>query len=251
MDAIKHRVKVGGFITEYVDCPCKEVRTEADLEAEKASESSRFAAQRAELVKTSHVPAKFFPAAQDGFDGFDMSGRESLRPILNQLIRIASGFPEKLPSGIILTGPVGTGKTHLGICLMVAAINELMPAMYVRTSDLIRELKSYWKRSSADDPMGPFARPDILFIDELETLDAANEKDLKLIDQLIDKRWSMNRCSMVASNLDIDQIWSLIGKPAFDRIFRKENVLEFPDDVPSFRTGIPWGQGNLFDDKED
>ncbi len=217
-------------------CRAENERIEAAAVAELAE--VRHGAQRRAMKKAANIPPKFQAVK---LAGYEVRGNEDLEKARSTVEAIARGFPEKLPTGVIMTGPVGVGKTHLGVVLINAAIYNQMPACYTRASDLIREIKSYWRKDRISDPLEPWLGFDVLFIDEVET-GVESQKESLLLDQLIDARWAAGLCCILATNLGLDELVGLIGAPSFDRLCETGYIIQWSDDCPSYRTGQKWSE---------
>jgi DNA replication protein DnaC len=78
----------------------------------------RLAARNARLLQQSEIPAQYEHCTLDDFDvEFPGAATESLRKALLYARKFVEEYPlEK--AGILLTGPCGTGKTHLAAAIL-------------------------------------------------------------------------------------------------------------------------------------
>ena len=136
--------------------------------------------------------------------------------------------------GLIITGPVGTGKTHI----IIATLNDIEAAHIpvIRETDDGIECMSpcrryvYWKandlanavRSSvADmtDPVGDANRSDVLFIDDLGTEyeKAGSDFIWVALQAIFDYRWENEKPLMVTTNLDAPGLTKRYGDRVLSR----------------------------------
>jgi len=136
--------------------------------------------------------------------------------------------------GLIITGPVGTGKTHI----IIATLNDIEAAHIpvIREMDDGIECMSpcrryvYWKandlanavRSSvADmtDPVGDANRADVLFIDDLGTEYEKVGSDFiwAALQAIFDYRWENEKPLMVTTNLDAPGLAKRYGDRVLSR----------------------------------
>jgi DNA replication protein DnaC len=219
----------------YIDCKkCGGDIGRAE-DAERAERESKLRKRRRDdLARNANVPKRFWPAT---IENFSLEGsRKPMAPTVDRINRLVGYFPEKVPTGIILSGPVGTGKTHLAVCIVKAAIEELMTAYYTTTGDVLKELKAFWKSNSdKEKPLSlksRFEYPAILVLDEIEHVET--KKDIGYIDKLINRRWNDLKCVIVCTNLSLEDLRGRIGEPVFDRIADEGVALVFPD-IESYR----------------
>ena len=136
--------------------------------------------------------------------------------------------------GIILGGPVGTGKTHI----MVATLNDIDAA----NLPVIREMDNglsayspvhtyyYWKAvdlatalrqaiSNGDDPAGNAKRAELLFIDDLGTEYEKKDSDFVYAEfqAIFDYRWANMLPIFVTTNMDAAAIERAYGDRVLSR----------------------------------
>lgn len=128
------------------------------------------------LLGTSGIPRRFQNASFENYN-----------PVDNQVaMKKAQEFVEHFPNtkGLLLTGPVGTGKTHLACSIANALIKKLYSVYFGNVVDVITFIKSTYNRNSA--------------ISEDEAIRLMTEKvDLFIIDDLGKENESAYTSSML------------------------------------------------------
>lgn len=112
------------------------------------------------------------------------------------------GKPNK---GFILSGPVGTGKTHL----LVAVLNHLIlekgvAARYREISLLYADIrKGFHEGKSGGEIISPLSEVEVLAIDELGK-GRCSQFELETMDELIARRYNAKRTTLFATNYSLD-----------------------------------------------
>ena len=153
--------------------------------------------------------------------------------------RRAIGFAKQmvageLDGGIILGGPVGTGKTHI----MIATLNDIEAANIPVMKEMPNGLEAYtpfhkyyyWKAtdlatalrqavSNNEDPSGDAKRAELLFIDDLGTEyeKAGSDFVYAAFQEIFDYRWGNMLPIFVTTNMDASGIEKSYGDRVLSR----------------------------------
>ncbi|GLK88298.1 ATP-binding protein [Pseudomonas turukhanskensis] len=117
----------------------------------------------------------------------------------------AENFGEHYEAGrnLLLTGNVGTGKTHLA-CSIIRHVLELNAVAVITTAaEIIRVFKRSMARDagySEGDVINELASFDLLVIDELGA-QAGTPYEIAVLHEVIDRRYNLVRPSVLISNL--------------------------------------------------
>jgi DNA replication protein DnaC len=154
--------------------------------------------RRSEAFNAAHLPAVH---AASTFDNWRPGNAEQARA--HGLVK---DFALRWPQGraFILSGPVGTGKTHL----LVAALRHLtlelgVRAGYVEISLLYAQIRrGFQDGKSGGEIIGPLSQLDVLAIDELGK-GRGSVFELETLDELIARRYNANKITLFATNYSV------------------------------------------------
>lgn len=200
LDGLLKRLALPTIRREYAELAGKAEDTDmsyrdylAVLVAEEVAHRAQTRIQRA--VRQAGFP--FLATIED----FDFTFQTSVR--LNLLGSYLG--PELMSEGrsLILSGPTGTGKTHLGIAIAYRAIQNGATALFREANHLIEELSEATRAGKLLEAMAPYVHTGVLVVDELGYLtypaDAAN-----VLFQVVNQRYLKKRSVIVTTNKPLD-----------------------------------------------
>lgn len=227
------------FLQDYCE-PCQKAveREWKEQEAQRISEEkARASAERAARQKASRIEAL---GGDEPFENFLF---EKYKPELNNThdwFAHVKNFPLEARN-LFVYGPPGTGKTFLctsvvrsmwekgGTCRVLTAQQAVNRILF---KDFGRSRNGFEQEEAVKE----LAAVDGLFIDELNELDT-KERYITALKQLVDMRARRRkRGLLVAANVDLKTVATLMGLPIADRMRDQTfDVFRIPDDTPSAR----------------
>lgn len=189
------------------------------LEAEVAS---REASRRARLLRAAAVPV-----AKDlaGYDWSPVSFPDGFgRPDLESL-----SFLERRED-LVLTGDVGTGKTHMASALMRLACSRGVEARFLAAASLVSRLRRAKADGRLDRELAQVARARMVVVDELGYL-PLDADGARLLFQVVSDSYE-TRSLVITTNLEFSRWATVFGDDQMaaavvDRICHHGRLLQF------------------------
>lgn len=200
------------------------------------------------------VPGKFAGASFESY----LPVTEAHARVKEQVREFALRYPS--PRGLALTGPVGTGKTHLLAAVLSHAIIECgAEGRYVEISFLFADIRRGFREGkSGGEIIGPLAEIDLLAIDELGK-GRGSPFELETLDELIARRYNAGKTTLVATNYSLRPpeqkakegyesteerkdagkesrfLFERVGDRIYSRLCEMCDFVEFPANTPDHR----------------
>lgn len=189
------------------------------------------------LMEVAHIPARYAGA---GFKTF-IPHTPAQREVLARFKRYLAGFGKTVEQGggLIVTGGVGTGKTHLVCALANNILHQYgRTVRYCTAQQMLAEIKAAYGEEGKSEAaeVARFAAYDLLIIDEVD-VHRSSETDLLLLFAVINQRYNALRPSVLVSNQSVAMLKDCIGPRSVDRVLELGEVIAC--DWPSYRTRPP------------
>ena len=214
----------------YGVCPeCVREEHDAKMLAEKAEreqlEIVRKGEYRAERISNSGLPSRF--------SGKTFADYVVKTPEQESVLSIAKEYAQNKTGlnagrGLIITGTVGVGKTHLASAIIneVITTENNIRAIYTTARDMIRHIRSAWKNPDIDesDMIDRYAYAQILVIDEIG-VQFGSESEMIQMFEVLDKRYGEQLPTVMISNLTPAELTGLLGERIIDRMREDNGVM--------------------------
>jgi DNA replication protein DnaC len=131
-------------------------------------------------------------------------------------------------SNILLVGPAGVGKSHLGQAIGQRACMAGHTALYVTAQSLFATLRAARGDGTLDRRLARFTTPQLLIIDDLGLRPLSDDEPMDLY-EIIRQRYERSS-TLITSNRDITEWYPLFGdallaSAAMDRLLHHSHVL--------------------------
>lgn len=164
------------------------------------------------------------------FDNYVVSG-DKQQAVKDRLMVFANNFSKvlELGSSLVLSGGVGTGKTHLSCAIANSIAEKGYTSCFVTVSEIIRAVReaSNWSRSggkSAQQIIDDYTAFDLLIIDEFG-VQSDTDSERNIIFDVINNRYAEQKPTMALTNLTSEDFKKLVGDRAYDRLTHKGTAL--------------------------
>lgn len=226
------------FGGRYSTCPtCQE---EAEAERKRQEQAARRQQAIREWTNTSGLTGRYRDCS---FENFRIAS-PAHRRVHAACLAFADALRTNQGHGLFLIGPPGTGKSHLGSALVKRAIEQLLVSAQMHSArDIIRMLRATWGKAAQGRAWDGMAVTEehvledligvgLLVIDEVGVSFGSESEQIQLFD-VIDGRYTMQRPTVLLSNLGLPQLKPALGDRAYDRL--REGVQVLLLDWPSYR----------------
>ena len=206
------RVKFGDK-THVVRCVCK--CESKELEEKKRQEEYEEQMRRINRLKEASMMDKKYREVT--FEKYEV--REENKKVFEMAKKYAGRFQDmyKKNQGLLLYGPVGTGKSFTAACIGNYLLNNAKPVIM---TSFVKILQDIWENDREAEYITILNSASLLIVDDLGT---ARETDyaLEKVYNIIDSRVRANKPMIITSNLELNDMMEcedIRKKRIYDRI---------------------------------
>jgi DNA replication protein DnaC len=157
---------------------------------------------RERMITDAAIPERYRHCSLEGFELWNPED-----PTLGKSLRLVQEFVDLYPNvdkGLVLMGPVGTGKTHLAVAALQQILREKRPPVRGRFADftsLVLEIQMSFGDSTASQKeiLFPLVSCDLLVVDELGA-GKTTPWVMDLLYYLVNTRYLENRLTIFTTN---------------------------------------------------
>lgn len=201
-------------------CPdCSRIAQSLAEQDEIRRENARRESERVRmLLGRAAIPERF---SDKGFDNYQ-SETPNQRAVLEACRDYAEAFPQHLEDGrcMLLIGPPGTGKTHLGTAVATEVVRRhRLSAAYASVSEAVRRIKDNWvtRQHAESDLIAMYAKPSLLVLDEIGH-GWGSDSELLLLFEIINARYQAKRPTILIGNITREEVRACVGDRVADRL---------------------------------
>lgn len=206
------RVKFGDK-THVVRCVCK--CESKELEEKKKQEEYEEQMRRINRLKEASMMDKKYREVT--FDKYEV--REENKKVFEMAKKYADRFQDmyKKNQGLLLYGPVGTGKSFTAACIGNYLLNNAKPVIM---TSFVKILQDVWENDREAEYITILNSASLLIVDDLGT-ERETDYALEKVYNIIDSRVRANKPMIITSNLELNDMMECEGirkKRIYDRI---------------------------------
>ena len=216
------RQRYGSYWTHCPACLAEVEQRQQEREAERRRVQQEVAdAQRLEwCLRLSGIEGRFARATFDSYD----APLPAQAAALSTCKTFAVDFKPDAGGGLWLIGPPGTGKTHLGSAIVSHVIREHKRSASIHgVHEIMQMLKGSFGKRAADDAetteevLERLGTQSLLVLDEIGVA-RDSEWQREQIFTIVDRRYRLERPTVVISNLPAAELKEVLGQRAYDRL---------------------------------
>lgn len=172
------------------------------------------------ILGKSNIPKRFVSCDFDNY----RTQSDSQKKVLEKCRSFAENFQRYHRTGacLLLCGRPGTGKNHLATAISKRVLSDGYSVLRIKASQY---LDAYWAKSFEDREgwLSEMAKVDLIMIDEIgRSSNAKSAQDAFF--RLIDARYEAELPTMLATNLNRDELIEVLGDATYDRMTQGGSV---------------------------
>jgi DNA replication protein DnaC len=162
----------------------------------------------ARMITAARIPQRYAHCTLDDYSPNYKGNNKSLNSALLQARNFVKEYPfEKDGNGMLLTGPVGVGKTHLAVAMLKAVITEYgAKGLFCDYRNLLKEIQNSYGRNDVSEKqiLAPVFEAEVLVLDELG---AAKPTDWvwDTVQHILNTRYNDRRTTIITTNYPNDK----------------------------------------------
>jgi DNA replication protein DnaC len=132
----------------------------------------RIAQRTTRMLTRARIPRRYEHCSLESFDTHFPSSNRTLSAAHLRARRFVEAYPvETAGTGLLLTGSIGVGKTHLAVGILQALLNERgATGLFYDYRDLLKQIQNSYSKSNTStelEVLAPVFEAEVLVLDEL------------------------------------------------------------------------------------
>ena len=164
----------------------------------------RIERRSARMLERARIPKRYQHCTLDSYESGFRGADKSLKSARMMVQRFVEGYPvETDGKGLLLTGDIGVGKTHVAVGLLKELIVKRgVSGLFYDYRELLKEVQNSYNREVAATELGilrPVFEAEVLVLDELG---AAKPTDWvwDTVAQILNSRYNERRTTIITTN---------------------------------------------------
>ncbi len=164
-----------------------------------------FARRLSVLQEAARIPPRYQHCTLENFDLPE--GARGLRLAHGLTVAYSRDYPglvDRDRNGLLLYGPVGTGKTHLSVAIAQKLLERGIGCRFADYRELLKEIQATYDPTTPATEAGvvrPLLDVEVLVLDDLG-VGRATEWALETLHYILNHRYSQRRATLVTTNLE-------------------------------------------------
>lgn len=166
-------------------------------------------------LRSCMIPRRFKDKTLEGYvakEPWQVKAKNKVAAYCREIADIAENG-----KSLVMLGSVGTGKTHLAICMLKAMIAEGGTGVFLSVSELILSIRTSWKDGTTAEKMNLYRDAHLLVLDEVG-VQAGTENERQILFSIINHRYNEMKPTVLLSNLKLKDFQAFVGPRIFDRL---------------------------------
>jgi DNA replication protein DnaC len=211
------RIIIGGKSVVYKKpCSCQnQIILEENAEKAARDKAMQIEINRRICYESAQVPESFAEVTLSGYRRISGT-EEAFEAVKSYLLNRKENF--HVGKGLLLSGPCGTGKTHLGCAILNCALNDGYRAIYKNVPEMLDLLQpDHAEGEEQGELMKTTCRAGVLLLDDLGA-EKPSEWTQKQLTIIIDARYRGNRPTIITTNLAGKSLADSCGARVYSRL---------------------------------
>jgi DNA replication protein DnaC len=171
-------------------------------------------------LSSARIPRRFAGKTLDNFRGKDVMRRRLLAEAREFVHKFS--FKDHFPSGLLMIGPVGSGKSHLAASILREVVAKGYSGLFYNSPDLLRDIRATFNNEpggiSEDELLEEITMVDLLVLDDVGA-EKISEFVLDRFYLIVNKRYEECKPLIVTTNLDEETLRNRLGERVVSRLY--------------------------------